>query len=174
MGLKIYASILDSCEGAAEHIENALHSIPSDQICGVVCCGVSDTIGYHQLLGEIKSAIHLSLGRRVPVTLIPQPLLPNGGLAVEIYALDHDADFQIKEQNGVCYGIIESAEEKMLFVEGIPATNFSDKVSQQSEEVFAKLDTLLSAYGFEVSDIVRQWNYIGDIVGCRDGKQNYQ
>ena len=174
MGLKIYSSILDSCEGVAERIENALRNTPADHICGVVCCGVSDTVGYHQLLGEIKSAIHLSLGKRVPVTLIPQPLLPDGGLAVEIYALDHDAYFQTEERNGVCYGIIENAEEKMLFVEGIPATNFSDKVSQQSEEVFAKLDTLLSAYGFEVSDIVRQWNYIGDIVGCRDGKQNYQ
>ena len=32
----------------------------------------------------------------------------------------------------------------------------------------------MTIHGFAVDDIVRQWNYIGSIVSCRDGKQNYQ
>ena len=174
MGLKIYSSILDSCEGVAERIENALHNIPANRICGVVCCGVSDTLGYHCLLGEVKSAIYASLGKKVPVTLIPQYLLPGGGLAVEVYTIEGGISFQIEEQEGICYGFMENEEEKMLFVEGIPATNFAESVRKQSQEVFAKLNTLLSAYSFGVDDIVRQWNYIGNIVSCKDGKQNYQ
>ena len=174
MGLRIYSSTLDLCCGVAEGIEKSFVGLPADSVCGVVCCGVSTTTDYHHLLSELKSAIYASLGKKVPVTLIPQHLLPEGGLAIEIYALEGKASFQIKEHDGVCYGIIESAEEKMLFVEGIPATDFSDKVAHQSEEVFAKLDSLLSAYDFEVSDIVRQWNYIGNIVSYKDGKQNYQ
>ncbi len=174
MGLKIYSSTLNICESYATSIKQALSGVPADNVCGIVLCGTSDTVAYHHLLDELKSAIYDTLGRRVPVTLIPQYLLPEGGFSVDVYALEGEADFQIKEQNGVCYGIIESAAEKMLFVEGIPASDFSESVRRQSQEVFAKLDALLSAYGFAVDDIVRQWNYIGNIVSCRDGKQNYQ
>ena len=174
MGLKIYSSTLDISNGIVQPIADAFIDIPTAKVCGVVLCGTSDTTEYHKMLSEVKSAIYKSLGRKVPVTLIPQHLLPNGGLEIMVYALDGAANLQIKEQDNICYGIIESAEEKMLFVEGIPATNFADKVKAQSQEVFAKLDTLLSAYGFEVDDIVRQWNYIGNIVSCKEGKQNYQ
>ena len=174
MGLKIYSSILNLCNGVTDPIENAFAKIPSNSVCGVMVCGTSDTTEYHLLLGEIKSAIYASLGKKVPVTLIPQHLLPARGLAIMVYALDGEAQFQLKEENGVCYGIIENDNEKMLFVEGIPASDFSTKVKQQSDEVFAKLDSLLSAHNFEVGDIVRQWNYIGNIVSYKDGKQNYQ
>ncbi len=174
MGLKIYSSILDSCDGLAHRIENALKKIPKKSVCGVVCCGTSNTVEYHDMLDIIKSAIYASFGKKVPVTLIPQYLLPNDGVAIEVYALEGDANLQIKEQNGICYGLIEEADEKLLFVEGIPASDFSASVHEQSREVFTKLDTLLSAYSFEVNDIVRQWNYIGNIVSYKDGKQNYQ
>ena len=174
MGLKIYSSILGSCEGLALRIEHALKNISPESVCGVILCGTSNTTEYHDLLGEAKSAIYSSLAKSVPVTLIPQQLLPDGGLALEVYSLEGDVDFQIGEHNGVCYGVVESENEKMLFVEGIPATNFSEKVCKQSQEVFEKFDALLSMYGFEVDDIVRQWNYIGNIVSHKDGKQNYQ
>jgi enamine deaminase RidA (YjgF/YER057c/UK114 family) len=174
MGLKIYSSILDIDSGLVGGIRNALANIPANQVCGVVLCGTSDRAEYHHLLGEMKSEIYASLGKKVPVTLIPQYLLPNAGFAIQVYAIECDACAQIKEQNGICYGLIESPDEKMLFVEAIVASDFSAKVGQQSKEVFAQFDLLLSAYGFEVSDIVRQWNYIGNIVSHKEGKQNYQ
>lgn len=174
MGLKIYSSILDMCDGLATDIDKVLSRIPADRICGVVACGASKEIEYHLLLNKIKNSIYNSLGKKVPVTLIPQYLLPKGGLALEIYALEGEVIYQIEERDDICYGIIENDEEKMLFIEGVPASNFSDSVQRQSQEVFDKLDALLAAYDFEVDDIVRQWNYIGNIVSCKDGKQNYQ
>ena len=174
MGLRICSSTLDICESYAIGVKQALDSVAADTVCGIVFCGTSDTVEYHHLLDELKSAVCDTLGRRVPITLIPQYLLPEGGLSLEIYTLEGGADIQIKEQNGVCYGLIESADEKMLFVEGIPAPDFSESVHQQSREVFSKLDNLLTSHGFAVDDIVRQWNYIGSIVSCRNGKQNYQ
>lgn len=174
MKLKIHASTLNLSKGLADSIKRVLHGISAENICGIVFCGTSNTVEYHQLLHNLKSTISDTLGRRVPITLIPQYLLPNGGLSIEIYTLEDDAEINIKEQEGVCYGLIESAEESALFVEGIAASNFADSVRKQSDEVFGKLDRVLSLYGFEVDDIVRQWNYIGNIVGYRDGKQNYQ
>ena len=174
MGPKVFSSILDNCALNAECIESVFRGVPSDRVCGVVCCGTSDSLAYHDLLNEIKSATFRSLGRRVPVTLIPQYLLPKGGLSLDIYTLDGNIEISFKESSGICYGLIDSNEESLLFIEGIPAVDFSNSVQQQSDEIFGKLDKILSLHGFAVDDIVRQWNYIGSIVSHKDGKQNYQ
>ena len=174
MGLKIYSSALAQNEPCSHSIKKSLEGVLSDRVCGVVVCGTSEGVEYHRLLDEIRSAVCESLGKRVPVTLIPQYLLPEGGLSLDIYTIDGDFDICIKENNGVCYGLIESSNESLLFVEGITSSDFSESVRLQSDEVFAKLDGILSRHGFEVDDIVRQWNYIGNIVSCRCGKQNYQ
>lgn len=173
MGLKIYSSNLD-LSNLQYSICKVLGAIPASNICGLVFCGVSETVEYHQLLDNLKSIVYSSLNKKIPITLIPQHLLPNGGLAIEVYTLDAKAEIKFEEKEGVCYGLTGNDNESMLFIEGIPASDFSDSVRLQSEEVFDKLDTILSAYGFEVDDIVRQWNYIGSIVAHREGKQNYQ
>ncbi len=170
MGLQIYSSTIDMPRAAA--LGEVLAAVPADRVCGVVVCGTSEEVEYHDLLGQVKAVVYRELGRRVPVTLIPQRLLPTGGLAVEIYALDGDEAIRFGEHEGVCYGIAEGGE--MLFVEGIPAADFAASVAQQSGEVFAKLDALLAKHGFAVDDIVRQWNYIGSIVSYKGSKQNYQ
>ena len=173
MGFKIYSSTHDLCGLLSTGISEALGQLQTESVCGVVVCGV-DNEDYHQLLGKIKSAVYGSLGRKVPVTLIPQYLLPKGGFSLEIYTLEGDAQLRIGEKEGLCYGVIENGVESMLFVEGIPSTDFSASVREQSDEVFGKMECLLSSLGFEVDDVVRQWNYIGNIVAHRDGKQNYQ
>lgn len=172
MALVIHSSAFGPCESISTCIKEQLASVSADEVCGVVFCGTNE-VEYHFLLDEIKSAVYASLGRRVPVTLIPQYLLPNGGFSIEIYTLE-GAKIEIKEHKEICYGVIESNKETLLFVEGIPSSDFSESVRRQSDEVFGKLDELLTMYGFEVDDIVRQWNYIGNIVSCRGGKQNYQ
>ena len=174
MGLRLYSSTLDLCDLSSNHIQTVLNSLPTDHICGVVVCGTSDTMEYHKLLAKVKSVIGEALGRRVPITLIPQYLLPNGGLSIDIYTTDNISQLRIEEREGVCYGLIEDEEEKLLFVEGIPSSDFGQSVRQQSDEVFKKLDTLLTSFDFGVDDIVRQWNYIGNIVSHKNGKQNYQ
>lgn len=174
MGLKIYSSTLDLSDINAPSFGEVLHDVPKDRVCGVVVYGTSSVVNYHTLLDTIKSEIYGVLKRRVPVTLVPQYLLPSGGFSFQIYTLDSAATVRIEESEGICYGVIEGSDSSMLFVEGIPSSDFSESVALQSREVFAKLNTLLSTYGFAVDDIVRQWNYIGNIVSCRDGKQNYQ
>ncbi len=174
MGIKVYSSTLEFCELTPTRIKSALEGISSDRVCGIVFCGVSDVEEYHQSLHNIKSAVYEVLGRKVPVTLIPQYLLPKGGLSVDVYTLEGSAKIDIAEKDGVCYGMVENDEESLLFVEGIPSSDFAKSVRLQSDEVFAKLEATLSMYNFNVDDIVRQWNYIGSIVACRDGKQNYQ
>ena len=88
LGLKIYSSTLDLGDGLASAVGKRFYEIPTDGVCGVVFCGVSEDMEYHSLLDSLKNAVHESLGRQIPVTLIPQYLLPQGGLSLDIYALD--------------------------------------------------------------------------------------
>ncbi len=174
MKLKIYSSTFDFSDDFSAYVKRAIDNVPIDKICGMVLCGTNDEVEYHHLLSDIKSVIYNLLGRKVPVTLIPQYLLPHGGLSLEIYTLEGSAEIHVEEREGVCYGFIENNEESTLIIEGIPSSDFSESVAQQSQEVFGKMDHLLSSYGFAVDDIVRQWNYIGNIVSYKNGKQNYQ
>ena len=174
MGLKVYSSTLDICNLNSDCIKTALDCVSADKICGVVLCGTTSSVSYHDLLSKLKSLIYDSLDHNVPVTLIPQYLLPQGGMSLEIYTIDSEAEIKIGEHNGICYAHIENDQESALIIEGIPSSDFSDSVHKQSEEIFEKLDNILSSFGFSVDDIVRQWNYIGNIVSYRDGKQNYQ
>lgn len=174
MGLKIYSTTFESQSSYSDSVKKALDSVPSDRVCGVVFHGTSECVGYHQLLDDLKHTVCDSLGRAVPVTLVPQYLLPNGGVSLEVYMLEGAAAINIAEHNGVCYGLINTDDESLLFVEGIPATDFAESVQMQSQEVFGRLESVLSLCGFAVDDIVRQWNYIGNIVSYRSGKQNYQ
>ena len=173
MGLKLYSSILDMNDGLAAAVRKAMEGVAAETVCGVVFCGTSE-VEYHALLGDLKAEVAGVVGRRVPVTLIPQYLLPNGGFAIEVYCLEGATAIRMEERKGVCYGLLGGGEESMLFVEAIPSSDFAASVREQSAEVFGKLDAILSEHGFAVDDIVRQWNYIGDIVGQREGKQNYQ
>lgn len=173
MGLKIFSYNLDLSD-LQNSICKIIEKIPTTTICGLVFCGTSEDVEYHQLLGNLKSFAYSALNKKVPITLIPQYLLPKGGLALDIYTLDAEAEIAFEEKNGVCYGVIANDNESMLFIEGIPASDFSDSVRTQSEEVFSRLNEILSTHNFEVDDIVRQWNYIGSIVALREGKQNYQ
>lgn len=188
MGFKIYSSTLDICDLNSDGIGKLLQGVPSGRICGIVFYGVDERVEYHALLSRLKSAVCRSLGRRTPVTLVPQYLLPKGGLSADIYALDGTSDITIRERDGICYGLLgggegkgegkdkgkDKGEESLLFIEGIPASDFTQSVGVQSQEVFERLDATLAECGFAVDDIVRQWNYIGNIVGERDGKQRYQ
>lgn len=165
MKLKIYYSA---------DIARLPEGVSSDSVCGIVVLGVDDSKEYHQFLLELKSSVKMLLGRKVPITLVPQPLLPDGGISYEIYVLEGSAKISFGEKDGVCYGFVNNEEYSMLFMEGVPSSDFSADVHAQSAEVFRNVDSLLSSHGFDAGDIVRQWNYIGNITGCRNGRQNYQ
>lgn len=174
MGLTVYSSSIEFCAINHHGLSHCFDGVKAGSICGVVFCGTTDNMQYHKLLRVLKEEVYKEIGKPVPVTLVPQYRLPDGGLSVTIYTLDCNANIHTEVQDGICYSRIESNEESLLFIEGIAATDFTLSVKQQSAEVFCKLDAILTAHNFTVSDIVRQWNYIGDIVGSRMGKQNYQ
>jgi hypothetical protein len=174
MKLKINHSRLEFREDYSDGLKTHLTSVPKETICGLVLHGTDYGKDYHTFLYEIKSSVHEILGRSVPVTVVPQFLLPDGGLSLEIYYIENDVDIITGGSDGVCYGSITTDGSSVIFIEGIPSSDFSDTPYRQSEGVFEKMGNLLVSNGFTAGDIVRQWNYIGNITGFRDDRQNYQ
>lgn len=93
---------------------------------------------YHEVLNTVKQAVYGLLGRKVPVTLVPQYSLLNGGLSAEVYIMESEnTDLCVDEMNDVCYMMMDCDEYSLLFSEGIPSTDFSEKFLSQSNEVLA-------------------------------------
>ena len=174
MKLGIYYSTIAPCNDRSADIRRLLNDVPIDRICSLVLFCLEDETGYHNMLREFRSCVHEYTGKTIPVTLVPQPLLPDGGLSAEIYTLSGVEEIHFHKKDEVAYGIIENSGYSMIFIEGVASSVFSDGVRQQSREVFLKLDEILTSYGFSAGDIVRQWNYIGNITSHRNGRQNYQ
>jgi enamine deaminase RidA (YjgF/YER057c/UK114 family) len=170
MELKIFHSTLVTCDYSQEAIGTLLKDTPINQICGIVLFCQEDKTGYHQMFNRFKTSLKDFLGRDIPITLVPQPLLPSEGLSAEIYTLNTTEAIQFKEG----YGLILNEDSSLIFIEGIASSDFSDGVFKQSKEVFEKINAILTHHGFTTDDIVRQWNYIGNITHHRDGRQNYQ
>ncbi|MBQ9137339.1 MAG: PTS cellobiose transporter subunit IIC [Alistipes sp.] len=172
MGIQIVSVVVGADCLHSAGIGGALEGVAAERVCGVVCYGVSGEVGYHLLLSNLKSAIRGIFGSCVPVTLIPQQLLPGGGLRIDIYTLEQGCEVEFSELSGVCYGRMHGGS--LIFIEGVAASDFTASVAEQSREVFGRIEQILALHGFSVDDIVRQWNYIGSIVGYRGDRQNYQ
>ena len=87
-----------------------------------------------------------------------------------------DADKKHLDFKGLPIVILEQHSEKELWVSGLSSLDDDMKISATT--VFETLSDVLKTHGFEYDDIVRQWNYIGEILKIKthDGLnvQNYQ
>ena len=104
MGFKIFHSDLEPCKDYSPYIERALETVPTDKICGLVMHGVDTSRDYHSFLNDMKSSVYKILGKKVPVTLVPQFKLPGGGLSLDVYTLDREV--RLGEQEGWIFGIV--------------------------------------------------------------------
>ncbi|MBP3270583.1 MAG: hypothetical protein J6L98_07880 [Bacteroidales bacterium] len=90
-------------------------------------------------------------------------------LTAEVLYLTGEGTVEYSED----YLIIRNGRQKELITKGIRSLSNEDTASQ-AKAVFQKIGTILSSEGFAVNEIVRQWNYIENITGVKDGIQNYQ
>lgn len=114
-------------------------------------------------------------------SIIGQPPQDNKHIAMEVYfydAADENTKIIKKEYAGINYTLIDSSFHKALFVGGITTSNNFNSVYHQSKEVFQKMHEILEIEGMEFSDVVRQWNFIENILQISPNgvgpKQNYQ
>jgi len=72
------------------------------------------------------------------------------------------------------YIIIDSGPYKEIWSAGLGIDHHSEDTRKTASAAFDLVEKILSAENMTFDNIVRQWNYIGEILRVRNGYQNYQ
>jgi enamine deaminase RidA (YjgF/YER057c/UK114 family) len=118
----------------------------------------------------------------IPSTSVIAQLPDNGFLiTVELMVLvDRTENLEIsyRENNEIYYTVINTEDYRQIFAGGITIYEPDRDYSFQANEAYRLMSEILDREKMSFSDVVRQWNYIEDILGIRtltDKKyQNYQ
>lgn len=95
-----------------------------------------------------------------------------GMLNAEVTTLSQAENVRITYRNN--YILLENDCCRELITEGILPPDISASHKVQSNEVFARLEEILTRENFPVNSITRQWNYIENISSFEGEYQNYQ
>jgi len=124
---------------------------------------------------EIIDSVLDSFGYESPavnVTVHP-PEKPFKVVVEAMFAIPQDFTFQMKLFNNIPYVVIEQPQYRELWIAGIGG-EFNDNLKNAAFFAFESVFEILRLEGMSFDNIVRQWNYIGNILEVRNGYQNYQ
>lgn len=131
----------------------------------------------HMLTNILNSSVFLN---NIPVSFVPQPPL-DSTVCIEVFAADADAlirNMGNKRLGDINYMRIDYEDRTEIISGGISLDIHDADFISQAEYCLEKAGELLQNEGFTYSDIVRQWNYLGNICECvhRENctNQNYQ
>jgi enamine deaminase RidA (YjgF/YER057c/UK114 family) len=79
-----------------------------------------------------------------------------------------------KKTGTIPYIILESDPYKEIWAAGISTFKDAEDTSKAAIDAFSMMVTILENENMSLNNIVRQWNYIGNILDVRNGFQNYQ
>ncbi len=136
---------------------------------------------YYSKRQEISRILAQEFTELLPVAYLAQPPANTAELIVEIHALAKDSysKFIIKTIDNISYILVmDEKNKKSVFATGIEDLPTNEDILKNSEKVFQKIEKILNEENLSFSDIVRQWNYIENIIlerQTKDGiKQPYQ
>jgi len=95
-----------------------------------------------------------------------------GMLNAEVTTLSEAGNVNILYRNN--YIVLENGCCRELITEGILPADISASHKEQSDEVFARLEEILTVENLPINSIIRQWNYIENISSFEGEYQNYQ
>ncbi len=128
--------------------------------------------GYNELNSEIQSQVMQMYSTRIVVSVIAQPPLT---CKIIIEAFYYDSAFwdakYIKVGNNFAVLFSQNGSEILI---GNIQSNERLGCRTDSENAFDTLNKLFSKISFPINSIVRQWNYLEDIVGFDGEDQKYQ
>lgn len=108
------------------------------------------------------------------ISIIPQCICGQNTVGMECLQNDNSYQVAFKEFQDVRYFVFQSEFGDFLQIDGVRACSLTAPYLEQCTSLFIKIKSILDIENFEVNNIIRQWNYIGDITGFEDGNQHYQ
>jgi enamine deaminase RidA (YjgF/YER057c/UK114 family) len=123
----------------------------------------------------LKSVIS-AFGTLCPaVNITVQPPEKPWKTAVEAsFIVTGSANIAGRSFNSIPYIILESETGKEVWSGGVSSYSYPSDTRIAAEKAFDIMAGILKKEQMSMNDIVRQWNYVGDILAVRGGYQNYQ
>jgi hypothetical protein len=125
---------------------------------------------------DISASLKTAFGNQCPAfNITPHP--PENPWRVSAEArYTSCGSFRIlfKEWNSIPYVVKLTDSGKEVLAGGIGAGLFPDETRKAAEAAFDQMRFILESEQMTFNHIVRQWNYIGNILDVRNGIQNYQ
>jgi enamine deaminase RidA (YjgF/YER057c/UK114 family) len=136
---------------------------------------------YSDYLGKIYNELEAINNKIASTSVIAQPPANGALVSVELITLknaQNNSRVIYRIESGIHYTVIETGNVKELYAGGIsdrePGKPFIDKV----KKTYKLLQAILEKESLSFSDIVRQWNYVEQILSIHDSNgehiQNYQ
>lgn len=132
----------------------------------------SDSDDYHNIQSYISENILQTRGSEILVNIIAQaPFTRKVILEVFIFDSRNWKKELIDHPDGKAI-LFSSANTR--FVLGAVQANGNHNCLDQSEKCFSAIQDILAMTSFTMNNIIRQWNYIQDIIRFDGSNQNYQ
>jgi enamine deaminase RidA (YjgF/YER057c/UK114 family) len=141
-----------------------------------VFINVPDEDTYVKVSKEIGRSILNAFGKQGPafsITIHP-PEKP-WKVAVEVaYTIADPSDVVTKTWNAIPYVVCITDSGKEVWAGGLGSVIFPSDTRNAAVKAFTAMKAILDAEGMSFNHIVRQWNYIGNILEINEELQNYQ
>ncbi|NSW94150.1 MAG: hypothetical protein HPY62_05510 [Bacteroidales bacterium] len=151
----------------------------TEKICVLklnIFAGLSDTQSYYHLKSKVYDSLKELFGGRVPAfSLILQPPEESWTIAVEALLLDIENELvSTKYLGSIPYVVVESGTIREIYVAGLGSVMEKDGTRDAGTLAFNQMIEILALEKMTMNDVVRQWNYIGEILTINSQCQNYQ
>jgi hypothetical protein len=137
---------------------------------------ISDYNDYLKVNADIRSSVMDHFGNECPafnITVHP-PEKPWKVAAEAGYMSTENSEFVSKIWNSIPYIVITSDSAREVWAGGIGYGLFPADTRQAANAAFDQMRGILSAEDMSFNHLVRQWNYIGNILEVKNDNQNYQ
>jgi len=176
-GERVYINPKNSCGRLDEQLQNCLQQL-SEINSGKRVYKINffvDTVtreDYLQIQQKIRNEVEKQIHDEILLSVIAQPPLTCKIIAeVSFYdSLQWKTTFYSDNGNGAV--LFENGDCKLLM--GNVQSMSSGNCKLNSTQSFSNLNDIFTSFGFPVSSIVRQWNYLEDILGFDGQEQRYQ
>ncbi|MFW5773294.1 MAG: hypothetical protein ACOCWD_01305 [Tangfeifania sp.] len=176
-GDRVYIKPDNGCKSQDEQLQNCLGKLKQINSGKKVFkvnffVDTSSDESYHYLRAEIKQLISSRYSTPVITSVIAQPPLTCKVIAEVFY---YDPSVWISKMIEMEHGaaMLFKRDETEILI-----GNVQDYASKNCREnagnVFGAFGKLLDNFGFPVNSILRQWNYLENILGFDSDKQRYQ
>lgn len=131
---------------------------------------------YIKTFRVMRKSIYTAFGGVVPafnITVHP-PEKPWKVVVEAGYTDDLSFDVITKEWNSIPYVVCSSDSGKEVWVGGLGLGLFESDTRNAAISAFDQMKAILDVEDMSFDHLVRQWNYIGNIIEVKDGFQNYQ